>query len=338
MSIQRIVLSLGIVVFAGALVAGATGAFFSDTETSTGNTFTAGALDLKVDSEAHYNGLVCVIEDKVGTWQADGVTFVDNEAVPADHYPQPEDACEGTWAETDLGVEQQFFSLTDIKPGDEGENTISLHVYDNDAWGRFIVNNITDLDNTCTEPENEAVDENDVDLDPECDNTTSTPGVGELAANVTFNSWLDQGNIPGFQCNNEAAVPQVGPCNEDPTEGDNILNGGTVGDDQIPTEVLFWTGETVDEVSEGPFELSEVLAAAYGLMGCSDVTGHTDYGVCHGLAQDGRMVGSTTYYFGLGWSVPDSVGNEAQTDSLNMDLVFEVEQHRNNPDPFALLP
>jgi hypothetical protein len=47
------------------------------------------------------------------------------------------------------------------------------------------------------------------------------------------------------------------------------------------------------------------------------------------------MVGSTTYYFGLAWSVPDDVGNEAQTDSLNADLTFEVEQHRNNPIPFG---
>jgi predicted ribosomally synthesized peptide with SipW-like signal peptide len=51
------------IVFVGALAAGATGAFFSDTETSTGNTFAAGSLDLRVDSEAHYNGSVCTLDD-----------------------------------------------------------------------------------------------------------------------------------------------------------------------------------------------------------------------------------------------------------------------------------
>ena len=44
------------IVFVGAVVIGATGAFFSDTETSTGNTFTAGAIDLGVDNESYYNG------------------------------------------------------------------------------------------------------------------------------------------------------------------------------------------------------------------------------------------------------------------------------------------
>lgn len=43
-----------------ALVAGGTGAFFSDTETSTGNVFTAGAVDLKIDhTKAYYNGEPC---------------------------------------------------------------------------------------------------------------------------------------------------------------------------------------------------------------------------------------------------------------------------------------
>ena len=56
---KKIITSLGMIVFVGAVVAGGTGAFFSDTETSTANIFTAGALDLKVDSVAHINGLVC---------------------------------------------------------------------------------------------------------------------------------------------------------------------------------------------------------------------------------------------------------------------------------------
>ena len=52
---KRILLSLGMIVFIGAVVAGATGAFFSDTETSSGNTFAAGELDLKIDSESHFS-------------------------------------------------------------------------------------------------------------------------------------------------------------------------------------------------------------------------------------------------------------------------------------------
>src|SRR3989344_2818492 len=75
-------------------------AFFSDTETSTGNTFQAGALDLKVDNTSYYNGAT----SSATTW-----------TTPAD-LPG-----------------HLFFDFNDLKPGDWGEDTISLHV-ENDAW------------------------------------------------------------------------------------------------------------------------------------------------------------------------------------------------------------
>ncbi len=77
------------------------------------------------------------------------------------------------------------------------------------------------------------------------------------------------------------------------------------------------------------------LAAAYVAHGCTIPDGHTNYTLCNGLAQDGRMAASTTYYFGIGWNLPIATGNEAQTDIFEADIKFEVEQHRNNPTPFA---
>jgi predicted ribosomally synthesized peptide with SipW-like signal peptide len=342
---KRILLSAGMAVFMGAVIAGGTGAFFSDEETSTGNTFTAGALDLKVDSEAHYNGLVCVDVAEGNAvdyeWHADGEPFVNDAAVPADHYPQPGMACEGSWAEADLGAEHKFFALTDVKPGDEGENTISLHVYDNDAWGRFVISDVEDLDNSCTEPEVEAVEagDDDDDLDPECDVVGAGNGIdeGELAESIEFYAWLDQGSIIGFQCGNPATGEPGAECDFDPFEGDNI---------QQPGEPIVITAGPVDDEGE-THNIWEGLAAYRATLGtacdATDLNGDgqtlegedTSYDVCQGLADDGRMVGSTTYYFGLAWSIPDSVGNEAQTDSLNATLGFEVEQHRNNETPFV---
>ena len=57
---KKLLLSVaGIVVIAGA-VTGATIAFYNDTETSTGNIFVAGSIDLKVDHTAQtYNGVDC---------------------------------------------------------------------------------------------------------------------------------------------------------------------------------------------------------------------------------------------------------------------------------------
>lgn len=48
---KRIFVSLSVIAAVGAIVVGATTAYFSDTETSSGNTFTAGTLDLAVDGE-----------------------------------------------------------------------------------------------------------------------------------------------------------------------------------------------------------------------------------------------------------------------------------------------
>ncbi|HVV39238.1 MAG TPA: hypothetical protein VHD31_02830 [Candidatus Paceibacterota bacterium] len=54
---KRILFSLGTIIFVGAVATASTGAFFSDTETSAGNIFTAGSIDLKVDhSLSTYNG------------------------------------------------------------------------------------------------------------------------------------------------------------------------------------------------------------------------------------------------------------------------------------------
>ncbi len=57
---KKIVFSLGIIAVVAALVVGSTTAFFSDSETSMGNIFTAGSIDLKIDhTQSTYNGQSC---------------------------------------------------------------------------------------------------------------------------------------------------------------------------------------------------------------------------------------------------------------------------------------
>ena len=182
---MRIAMSVGMIAFVAALVVGGTGAFFNDTETSAGNVFTAGAIDLLVDSEAHYAGLVCSFE---GVWQ------VEDDNVGTTRPDLIGDECDGTGAETNLGPTHTFFSIDDIKPGDEGENTISLHVYDNDAYACAIIDNLLDNDLGLTEPEFEAGD------------TTNGIGNGELSPELHFFAWADSGIGGGV-------------------EGDNVWNG-----------------------------------------------------------------------------------------------------------------
>ena len=284
---KKIVSSLITMGAAGALLIGATFAFFTDNETSTGNTFTAGGLDLKVDSESHYAGLTC-----------DGEVWDEDEEGQSTRPDLVGDPCDGTWTETDLGPQHKFFNLSDIKPGDTGENTISLHVVNNDAWGRLVIDNDQDLENTF--------------LQSELDSGNDPDGVasGELQENLLFRIWLDQGNVDGFQCSDGA---EVAKCIDDPQEGDNIQQGNE------PTLVSQGTldagGETLN--------IWEGLAAVFVSQGASN-----------GIVADGRMVESITYYFGIDWELPGDVGNEVQTDSLSADMTFEVEQHRNNPIPF----
>ena len=148
---KQLFMSIAMLAFAGVAIAGATGAFFSDTETSTGNTFTAGAIDLTIDSEQHYNGNVCEYNDEDEQYEWTG---------NAD-YPEVGTACTGSWELTDLDDDSvtghKFFNFSDLKPGDHGENTISIHVETNDAYMCAALVNVggEDLGATKTEPEDE---------------------------------------------------------------------------------------------------------------------------------------------------------------------------------------
>lgn len=198
---KKILLSVSMIAVAAVVVMGATGAFFSDTETSTGNTFTAGAIDLKVDSTQHYNGMIC--EPNTGGAAGTSGTYwwrhVGNN-VPA-AYPVEFSACGGTWGQnggTDI-TSQQFFNFGDIKPGDSGEDTISLHVLNNDAYVCAAVSNLTNANNSTTGPEGKS--------------PLNTFG-GDLQKTMEWKVWNDNGlDASGHSIN--GAVP-----------GDNIYQTG----------------------------------------------------------------------------------------------------------------
>src|SRR3990167_4772485 len=155
---KRILISAGTLVFVGALAVGATGAFFSDTETSTGNTFAAGDIDLQIDNES----------------------YILSTSTPQVMIPWPATS----WDLTDLTIEK-FFDFIDMKPGDFGEDTISIHVGSNYAWLCTATQITKDDDVNYTEPE----------LDDE--KATSTPpgtDLGELDEEINFAFWVDDGD------------------------------------------------------------------------------------------------------------------------------------------------
>jgi len=212
---KKVLLSLLTVAAVGTLAFGASRAFFSDTEKSVGNSFTAGAIDLTIDSTCSYNGQPLLNSPKCGTWVLKDLNLTSDK----------------------------FFNFTDIKPGDWGENTISMHVTSNDAWACLTIDNMHNDGNGLTEPEIAANDLAD--------------GVneGELAQNLYFTAWADDGDNIW-----EAGEPllftnKLGPASDvlnsktyalaDSTIGNPILGGTTRN---IGLEWCFGT-MTVDEAT-----------------------------------------------------------------------------------------
>ncbi len=281
---KAIVTSLGMIVFVAAVVVGGTGAFFSDSETSEANVFTAGALDLTIDSVAHINGLVCFgdqwIPETIVNWDDDELVLIGdpNVAIPAynaanpANVPQAGTACAGTWTLTDLGPSHQFFDYGDLKPGDYGENTISLHVNNNDAYLCAIVNNVESDDNLLTEPEGE-----------DGDSTPGPQGEGELHEALRFFIWEDNGdNIFNSESESEGVLVENGTLDDE---------GG-----------IFSLYNPVNGVFEGGTTQYLGVAWCYGTFNGD--------GSCNGV----------------------NVDNTTQTDSLQADLTFYIEQARNNPN------
>ena len=97
-----------------------------------------------------------------------------------------------TTAEGEDDVINPLINLSDVKPGDFGELTLSFHLCDNDGYVWLTGELIENAENGVTEPEAEDPDEDDGDgvADPEAGDDTS----GELADNVLTRIWYDDGN------------------------------------------------------------------------------------------------------------------------------------------------
>jgi Ca-activated chloride channel family protein len=190
---RQILAGMGAVGLASAGAGLGTTAYFSDTESFSGNTLEAGTLDLKLDYKSTYMG---------GSGRLD--------AVKAMGYPDAEDLGDGryllgqaptpeemeAWEDLVTGEDIDFcgpgsddylvngdgipvFTLEDIKPGDSGEVTISLHICDNPAWVTMNGSLYDNLENGMTEPEMEAAD-------------TNAGAVGELADEIEVCVWYDE--------------------------------------------------------------------------------------------------------------------------------------------------
>ena len=277
---KKILLSLSVVAAVAAVVLGATTAFYNDEETSRGNVLAAGAIDLSIDNHSFYNG---ELSEKT-TWRVDD--DLDPETNPG-------------------GLPRLFFDFTDLKPGDWGEDTISLHVKDNDSWLCADVTLRSDDDNGLTEPEGDDGD------------TTDGAGNGELAEAVDFYAWADDGDNVYETC---------------------LGSGLNVCVD----ETLFIVGEHLDLGETTILPLADSNGNIWGDVGNAlpgDTVRFVGKAWCFGdsaflpLPQDGSGNGSTNGPVQRPVICDGSnESNITQTDSMTVDITFRAEQSRHQPN------
>jgi predicted ribosomally synthesized peptide with SipW-like signal peptide len=282
---KRIILSLTLIVFIGGAIAfGATSAFFNDTETSAANAFAAGDIDLKVDNESYYNGRF----NKDTSWDEDNL---------------------------DGGI-YKFFDFGDLKPGDYGEDTISLHVDTNDAYLCANVTLTSNTENQCNEPE--ALE------DQTCGTSTTDIGIGqgELAGLVNFIWWADDGdnvledneNVISQGALDGLAIGETYPLTLADSD-ENIWNEGSAGGPVDGNETYYigkaWCFGTLGTDPLPQDGLTDGWSPADENDAGTEAAGEPEDG---GLTCDGSML-----------------GNSSQTDSLTADIIFSAIQSRHNP-------
>jgi len=261
---KRILLSLGSIAFVAALLAGGTGAFLADSGTSTGNTFASGVVDLKVDNESY-------VTDVFGKLAASPST---------------------SWQLSNLAG-KLFFNFNDIKPGDIGEDTISLHVNNNNAWACMNVAVTATPENGQVEPE--------AAVDP-----TSGTNDGELQNYLNFAFWADDGDNVYEQ-------------------GEKIFKQGLVKD-------IFngqnWTlADASKNIWDGTGPIPGDTVKYIGKAWCFGTMSVTP------VAQDGKGKTGTNGPLsrGTGFTCNGAdVGNIVQSDGIKADVSFSVAQARNN--------
>lgn len=268
---KKILLSILSIAVVGAVAFGATRAFFSDTETSKDNSFTAGAIDLKIDNTSYVTN-------------GEGVLVTSPKT---------------SWELADLTVEK-FFDFTDLKPGDIGEDTISVHVNNNNAWLCAAARVTVNSDETCTEPEN--TDEN-----AQCVIETNGQN-GDLAQEVNFAFWKDDGDN----------VLEVGetPFLSGPISGLNGAGQIALADTSVNS---VWGLNTP---IPGGTDVFIGKAWCFGTLTPNPVA--LGDGGPLSLVDNEILRGTGFTCNGLG------VNNKAQTDKVVGDLQFYAVQSRNN--------
>jgi len=243
----------------------ATMSYLSDTETSFSNTIAAGIIDLKIDCKSthSYDGNVqqtITIEEK------------------------------------DLVFGDTFFNWQDVKPGDNGEATLSFHVYDNDAWLWFQACNVIASGGAHPEPEQHIDPNNECDLDeninvriwwddgdntyePEESETLLWPTTGDWGTAAEALQWLTAGALGPYEMT-ACTTYYIGIEWNIPTNVGNEIQG-----DSLTFDLSFYAEQTRNNPNPiGPGSLCDESLVGYWAFDdesgntAMDSSGHENHG------------------------------------------------------------
>ena len=176
LSRRTVLAGLGAVGVASAGAGLGTTAYFNDTESFEGNQLTAGQLDLLVDWQQTYDfgdGRQFVSAHPDHDGDGEQSVEIDGEVFSYSDFPDEEDEdsnganlpvldCDNIppLSEADFGTDpvtgeemETLVQLTDVKPGDSGEITFSLHLCDNPGYIWMQAANVSQSGGSGTEPE-----------------------------------------------------------------------------------------------------------------------------------------------------------------------------------------
>ncbi|MFB6101770.1 MAG: YncE family protein, partial [Haloplanus sp.] len=156
---------------------------FSDQETFENDRLVAGELDLMVDWQQTYNGEpVDAFPDADGDDVQDPIRtrreLADEAGLPIDS-PSVETAFRDQFANVPDDRPRPLIDLDDVKPGDSGEVTVSLHLFDNPGYLDMVGRLLENAEDGLTESEGDDPGENG-----------GPPG--ELADEIRATLWYDE--------------------------------------------------------------------------------------------------------------------------------------------------
>jgi len=199
LSRRRVLGGLGAIGVASAGAGLGTTAFFSDSETFEGNTIATGELNLLVDWQQTYDfgaGRQFVSAHPDHDGDGEQSLTVDGEVLRYSGFPDEDDEdsnganipelnCENIppLSEADFGTDpvtgeemETLVQFGDVKPGDSGEITFSLHLCDNPGYLWMQADNVTNEGGASTEPE--------LAVDPD--------NLGDLGDAIQATLWYDE--------------------------------------------------------------------------------------------------------------------------------------------------